>query len=210
MCYVIAKGNSNKIINISDNIVLKRPKKKNKKNLEIIRNEFSNHKKIYNLWKKNKKLFSIIWVPKPIKFIDKKGYLMEKILGDKLDIDLKNKKEFYEKSITGFTIMNNLSHDFLKQLLIELGYLIAICNIDGKIVTWDCELILSNNHVAFIDFDKIGHILNFEKNECKISTYQKLFKIQDSFVENYYPDSEFPFYNYFKNAYNSYLSKKGI
>ena len=55
MCYVIAKGNSNKIINISDNIVLKRPKKKIKKiqkllemNFQIIRKFIIYGKRIKN------------------------------------------------------------------------------------------------------------------------------------------------------------------
>ncbi len=68
---MISKGNSNYIISCNDKIVLKTPinKMNLKKNLE----EFENHNKIYNLYNRNKNLFTILYIPKPIKYIPKKG-----------------------------------------------------------------------------------------------------------------------------------------
>ena len=56
-----SKGNSNYIINYNENNVLKIPIKKVnlKKNFE----EFNNHKRIYDLWLKNNKLFNILYIP---------------------------------------------------------------------------------------------------------------------------------------------------
>ena len=204
---MISKGNSNYIISCNNKKVLKTPinKKNLKKNLE----EFENHKKIYNLFIRNNELFTILFVPKPIKYIPKRGYIMERICGDLLELNFKKKKIYYKNTIPVSKLLQIKNKEFVNKLMQELGLFISMCNFEEKILTWDCELILNGDRVALIDFDKIGKVVDICSNSCYLIYDKKPLelKIEDSFIEDYYPNINTNEYNYFKKGYMDDVKK---
>ena len=204
---MISKGNSNYIIECNEKKILKTPI--NKSNLKKNILEFENHKKIFNLYFRNKDLFTILYIPKPIKYIPKKGYIMERISGELLELNFKQEKVYYKNTLSLSRLLTKKDERFVNTLMKELGLFISMCNFEEKILTWDCELILNGNRVALIDFDKIGKVVDICANSCYLIYDKKPIelKIEDSFVEDYYPNINTKEYNYFKKGYMKNIKK---
>lgn len=204
---MISKGNSNYIIECNEKKVLKTPI--NKSNLKKNILEFENHKKIFNLYFRNKDLFTILYIPKPIKYIPKKGYIMERISGELLELNFKQEKVYYKNTLSLSRLLTKKDERFVNTLMKELGLFISMCNFEEKILTWDCELILNGDRVALIDFDKIGKVVDICANSCYLIYDKKPIelKIEDSFVEDYYPNINTKEYNYFKKGYMKNIKK---
>ncbi len=115
---------------------------------------------------------------------------MERITGELLELNFKQKEVYYKNTLSLSKLLTKKDEKFVNTLMKELGLFISMCNFEEKILTWDCELILNGDRVAFIDFDKIGKVVDICANSCYLIYDKKPIelKVEDSFVEDYYPN----------------------